>query len=98
MDNGMTRMFTHGLGVAVLTVGLSIPVHAQRLPTELEQMGELAAGFQGQLEANRELVRSMQDFENQLQAQLDEAFQAGLDLSFGILNKQLEVFFVKMRA
>lgn len=92
------RILTRGLGVAILVGGLSATVHAQRLPTDIEQMGDLAAALQQQLERNRELVTGMQDYEAELQAHLNQALDAGLNLSAAIINKQLESVYVKLRA
>ncbi len=79
-------------------LGSANSARAQNLPTEIEQMGELAAGIQETLVTNRGLIASMRDHEDLLSAQLNAAIDSGLGLSQAIINKQLETLFIKLRA
>lgn len=98
MEMGLAHMAVRGLVVMALFIGISVSVQAQELPTEIEEMGELAAALQERIVLNRELINGMREYENQLQAELEILIQSGLDLSLAIVNKQLEVVHVKLRA
>ncbi|WP_281016359.1 MULTISPECIES: hypothetical protein [unclassified Minwuia] len=101
MDNGTVVDFFRG---ALLTAGLVIlalvpnGAQAQSAPTQIEQMGELAAGIQDTIETNRGLINSMREHEELLSEQLNQAIDSGLNLSNAIINKQLETLFIKLRA
>ena len=79
-------------------MGSAHSARAQNLPTQIEQMGELAAGIQETIETNRGLINNMREHEELLSEQLNQAIDSGLNLSNAIINKQLETLFIKLRA
>lgn len=101
MENGTVATFFRGV---LLTAGFVLAISgakgalAQGSPTQIEQMGDLAAGIQETIETNRGLINSMREHEELLTEQLNQAIDSGLNLSNAIINKQLETLFIKLRA